>query len=296
MLPILLLPLCLDAAQFAELTVTADADTFVRSAAPTNNYGGAGAIAVSGSAAVNDSNQQNGRFDSLIRFPMSNLVATLDSTLGTHDWIILSTQLKLTEVGAPSSSLFNVGTGTFEARWSASDSWIEGTGTPALPTLNGVAWNDLPSLLNATLDVSLGRFTNSGIDGPLTFELGLSSRFVSDIRADGPVGFYLTAVSPQIGFTAKSRSNNITNEVPFFTLTAAINPNPRFDPIKRSGTNVILSFDTVSNWNYLVQSASSPSGAWSNLASFTPSPTNGYQTLTNVATGGPRFYRLMISP
>jgi hypothetical protein len=67
------------AAQTATVSVVPDADSFVRSLAPTGNYGGAGAISVSGSAAVNGSGQQNGLFDSLPRFLASPVVLLLES-------------------------------------------------------------------------------------------------------------------------------------------------------------------------------------------------------------------------
>src|SRR5215468_12178331 len=61
--------------QTATVTINPEADAFVRAAAPFGNYGGAGAIAISGPTAVNGSNQPNGAFDSPMRFPMSNAVA-----------------------------------------------------------------------------------------------------------------------------------------------------------------------------------------------------------------------------
>src|SRR6267378_3580739 len=54
----LLLSVHLGFSQTATATLNPEADTFVRSAAPFANYGGAGAIAVSGPTAVNGSNQQ----------------------------------------------------------------------------------------------------------------------------------------------------------------------------------------------------------------------------------------------
>src|SRR6266404_6190827 len=44
------------------------ADTFVHSMDPTNNYGGAGALAISGSIATNATVQQAGLLDSFLRF------------------------------------------------------------------------------------------------------------------------------------------------------------------------------------------------------------------------------------
>jgi hypothetical protein len=280
--------------QTATATVNPEADAFVRSADPLANYGGAGAIAVSGPTAVNGSNQPNGAFDSLMRFPMSNVVASLDSTLATHDWIILRATLKLTEMAAPPSPIFNRGVGTFEIRWLASDSWIEGTGIPVSPTTNGVAWNDIPTLLNPATDVSLGQFTNSGADARQSFVLSLKEPFLSDIRAAGRVTLYFTATSPQIGFTADSRSFVLSNDFPVLEIAAAANPHPYIDSIQNVGTNALLSFNTVSNWTYIVQFTDQLSGTWSNLVTLPAQPTNSHVLLPEPKTSAQRFYRLSL--
>jgi hypothetical protein len=281
--------------QTATVTVNPEADAFVRSADPFANYGGAGAIAVSGPTAVNGSNQQNGAFDSLVRFPMSNVVASLDSTLATHDWLILRATLKLTEMAAPPSPIFNRGVGGFEIRWLASDSWIEGTGIPIAPATNGVAWNDIPSLLNQAADVSLGQFSNSGTDTRLSFVLSLREPLLSDIRAGGRVTFYFTAITPQIGFTADSRSFVLSNDFPVLEIVAAVNPHPRIDSIVNLGTNTLLFFDSVSNWTYVVQFADELSGNWSNLVTLPAQPTNSQVLLPDPKTSSQRFYRLSLS-
>jgi hypothetical protein len=291
----LLLSVHLCFSQTATATVNPEADAFVRAVDPFANYGGAGAIAVSGPNAVNGSNQQNGAFDSLMRFPMSNVVASLDSTLATHDWLVFRATLKLTEMATPPSPIFNRGVGSFEIRWLASDSWIEGTGIPIAPTTNGVAWNDIPSLLNLATDVSLGQFTNSGADTRLSFVLSLNEPFLSDIRAGGRATFYFTAISPQIGFTADSRSFVLLNDFPVLEIVAAVNPRPRIDSIVDLGTNTLLSFDTVSNWTYRVQVTDQLSGSWSNLVTLAAQPTNNHVLLPDPKTSSQRFYRLSLS-
>src|SRR5262245_58154338 len=85
-------------AQTATITVAPVADSFVRSLAPTNNYGAAGALSVSGSAAVNGSGDQNGLFDTLMRFPMSVVISSLHDMLG-EDWVVTRVRLVLTEMG-----------------------------------------------------------------------------------------------------------------------------------------------------------------------------------------------------
>jgi hypothetical protein len=281
--------------QTATVSILPDADAFVRSATPFANYGGAGAIAVSGPTAVNGSNQPNGAFDSLMRFPMSNVVAALDSTLGTHDWLVLRATLKLTEMGEPPSPIFNRGVGAFEIRWLAADSWTEGTGIPILPTTNGVAWNDIPTLLNQGTDDSLGQFTNSGADARSSFGLSLKEPFLSDIRAGGRVTFYFTAISPQIGFTADSRSFVISNDFPVLEIVAAVNPKPRIDSIVDLETNAVLSFNTVSNWTYVVQFADRVAGGWSNLVTLPAQLSNGQVLLPEPKNSSQRFYRLSVS-
>jgi hypothetical protein len=291
----LVLSLHLCFSQTAAVTVIPEADAFVRSADPFANYGGAGAIAVSGPMAINATNQQNGAFDSLIRFPMSNVVASLDSTLATHDWVVLRATLKLTEMGAPPSPIFNRGIGAFEIRWLASDSWIEGTGIPSAPTTNGVAWNDLPSLLNPTIDTSLGQFTNSGTDTRLSFVLSLKDLFLSDVRSAGRLTLYFTAISPQIGFTADSRSFILSNDFPVLEIVATPNPHPRIDSIQNLAINTLLSFYTVSNWAYVVQFTDKLSDTWSNLVTLPAQPTNNHVVLPAAKTASQAFYRLSAS-
>ena len=281
--------------QTVTVSVIPEADAFVRAADPSANYGGAGAIAVSGPAAVNAMNQQNGAFDSLVRFPMSNVVASLDTTFGAHDWFILRTTLKLTEMGAPPSPIFNRGVGTFEIRWLAADSWIEGTGIPVSPTTNGVAWNDLASLLSPATDVSLGQFTNSGTDARLPFVLTPNDLFMSEIRGGGRLTLYFTAISQQIGFTADSRTFISSNDFPSLEIVAAANPHARIESIENSATNTILSFDTISNWTYAVQFADALSGPWSNLVTLPSQTANGHVALPATKISSQTFYRLSLS-
>jgi len=285
-------------AQAASVTITPDADTFIRSATPTNNFGGAGAIAVSGSAALNENNQQNGLFDSLLRFSMTNVVASLDMSLGSHDWLIYRARLHLTEVGAPVSSIFNRGVGVFEIRRLASNEWVEGTGIPIEPSTDGVTWNEVASLLDPAKDVSLGQFTNTGMDGGLTLNLALKDAFVSDVRSGTTVTFYLTAASPQIGFTAGSRTFFISTNLPELEIEADLNPHPRIDAIQLLGTNVTLSFGLVSNWTYTLQYTDGlplATGSWSNRVVIPAQPTNSQLSFVDGVTNSHRFYRLSLS-
>src|SRR5258707_1047253 len=71
----------------AQLTVSTNsvADAFVRSADPTHNYGGAGALSVSGTIATNASGAQMGSLDSFMRFDISSSFAQFNTTFGVGD-------------------------------------------------------------------------------------------------------------------------------------------------------------------------------------------------------------------
>lgn len=287
------------AAQTATVSVVPDADSFIRALAPASNYGAAGALSVSGSAAVNGSGDSQGLADTLMRFPMSNVVAMLDSALGGHDWVVTEVRLVLSELASPDNAIFNRGVGSFEVRWIATDAWTEGTGKPLAPTTDGVAWQDLSLILNSNLDLSLGVFTNSGTDAQVSFSLALATRLLEDVRLGGEVGLYLTAQSPGIGFTFNSRSFGNTNAQPNLMVTAAANPRPRIDSIGLVGTNVVVGFRTVSNWTYRVQSkdiAEDVGVGWSNLATVPAQGTNGSAVIMDGITSRQRLYRLSVSP
>src|SRR6266481_5222319 len=276
------------------VSVRPDADSFVRSQAPTSNYGEGGALSVSGAAAVNGSGQQNGAFDTLLRFPMSDAVATLDAALG-QDWIVTGARLVVTEMAIPDNAIFNRGVGQFEIRCIGSDSWIEGSGKPNAPTIDGVAWQDMPAILNSNVDVSLGVFMNSGTSAQVSFSLKLADQLIEHVRSGAEVSLYLTAISPDIGFTFNSRNFGNTNTQPILELYAVANPSPRIDSILWSNMNAIISFDTVSNWNYNVLGADKLSGPWSNVFATPAQMTNGHASFLEAAPHPERYFRLKVS-
>jgi hypothetical protein len=281
----------------ATVSVTPSADTFVRAAAPTFNYGGAGAIAVAGASATNSAGQTNGAFDSFIRFPCSNLVAIVDAAIGSHSWVVTRASLHLTEMAAPPLATFNRGVGAFEVRWVADDNWIEGTGVPVQPTTDGLKYQDLPFILNPATDVSLGHFTNSGLDGPLSFELVPATAFANDARGGGDVTLCLTAVSPRIGFTIDSRSFTISNNWPALEITALAAPNGVLRSIaKTSPSQVTITFDAASNWATTLQAASDPNFvSSSNLLIVPPQSPASHTNVQETIAAQSRFYRLLFT-
>ena len=212
----------------AQITVsnTPVADAFVRSADPAGNYGGAGALEVSGFIATNASGVQQGQFDSFMRFDVSSEVATFNSNFGTGNWAISSAALKLTEVGAPGNAVFNRGVGQFQVQWIANDSWLEGTGNPGATTTNGIVFNDEASVLSGGQSL-LGTFSNAGANGLRNLSLGTPSAFINDITAGGLVSFYLDpTTNSTVGFNFNSRSLGTASSQPFLVLTAVAIPEP----------------------------------------------------------------------
>ncbi|HPD15904.1 MAG TPA: PEP-CTERM sorting domain-containing protein [Planctomycetota bacterium] len=206
------------------ISITPTADAFVRSEAPASNYGLAGGLSVSGSAAVNASGQQRGLLNTFMRFDLSAFVAAMDAAFGAGGWQLEDAVLDLTEQGTPNNPIFNRGIGQFEVRWLANDAWAEGTGTPNAPTADGVTYSSGLLLLQPALDMSLGLFTNLGVDGPLSLTLSLPEAFVDDILAAGPVSLFLTAASDTVGFTFNARDIPLPRLPPVLRLTADAAP------------------------------------------------------------------------
>ncbi|PWU12979.1 MAG: hypothetical protein C5B50_20260 [Verrucomicrobia bacterium] len=281
----------------AWFTNGASADAFVRALAPNSNYGGAGALSVAGPSAVNGSGVTNGVFDSFIRFNTGAMVTNFNALYGTNNWVITAAKLQVTEMGAPPNAVFNRGVGGFEIRWIVNDNWIEGTGTPNAPTTNGVAYKDETSLLNSQTDVSLGTFTNAGIDTTLSFQLTLPPAFIQDASAGGEVGLYWKAIDPRIGFTVDSRSFGTASALPYLEISAL--PAPGISSIELSGADVILSgTNGAAGGTYLVldsPSSTSPLGQWVPIATNVLSASGPFTfVLTNSANGalGAQFFAI----
>jgi len=284
----------------AQIVVTniSVADAFVRSLDPTHNYGGAGALSVSGAIATYVIGQQQGLLDSFMQFDMSNAVSIFNNNFGVGRWTIVRATLNLFEQGAPNNTVFNRGVGLFEVRWLANNSWIEGTGTPNAPTNNGIVWNDRPSLLNSKLDESLGTYVNGGTDGVVRTTLTNSVRFMKDLTSGGSVSIYFTApTSSPVGFTFHSHNFVDSNQWPFVELTAV--PVPRITSLAVVGSDARISFDTGTNLPYVVEYKNDlASGDWESLTNLTSA--GGLLTVIDpgAAALSRRFYRirLVISP
>lgn len=287
-------------AQTASVLITPSADTFLLMQTPSLNYGDAGALNVSGTAATNMNDDTTGLCSSLIRFPTARVAAAFDATFGSNGWTLTSAALQLNENAAPDNAIFGRGVGAFEIDWIASDDWIEGTGIPRQPTTDGAAWQDLDSILQAG-SMSLGQFTNTGVSGPIMFNLAMATSLISNIMKGSDVNFYLFAKSDSVGFTFNSLNFGNTNNQPTLVLTAAARKVSPILAIQPAPSNQIaLVFQTSSNWTYQLQVADTlpqgTSAVWTTISTFPSSATNGEVTFLEPATNQQRFYRLSVGP
>jgi hypothetical protein len=203
-------------------------DAFVRSLQPTQNYGAAGALSVSGSVATNPTTGlQEGLLDSFLQFNVSNAVSNFNSAFGAGQWAISNVTLTLTAQSANNAD-FNYGPGQFQVNWIGNNSWLEGTGTPASPTTNGITYAQEPSILNSNVDESLGTFSyNGATSGQVKLTFGLPSGFISEISTGNLVSFYMTATpGSTVGFTFNSRNFTTSSDWPALDITAVAIPEP----------------------------------------------------------------------
>ncbi len=277
-------------------TNSVDADALVRSNAPMENYGGAGALSVSGSTSTNTlSGLTNGIADTFIRFNTASMVANFNTLFGTNNWSITGARLQVTEVGTPNNNIFDQGKGAFGLYWVADDYWIEGSGTPNSPTTDGIVYTNEPTLLTNT--AGLGMFTNTAASVTLLFPLALPAVLTSDARAGGEVTLFLTATASQTGFTFNSRTFGTASARPFLEISAA--PTPGITAVNLSGNNVAISATNggagVTCCILGSTNAALPLHQWAPVATNVLTANGNFTvTATNAAASMPQFFILQV--
>src|SRR6185503_9499106 len=109
--------------------------------------------------------------------------------------------------------------------------------------------------------------------------------------------FYLTAATPQIGFTAGSRTFFSSTNLPELEIEAYLDPHPRIEEIQLLSTNLSVNFGTASNWIYVLQSTDGLTVAesnWSNRLFVAAQPTNSHVVFVDGVSNAARFYRLSL--
>ncbi len=298
--------LCLGSISKAQVTYagTDYADAFLATGSPGNpagsdltglNFGGAGTLVVAPAASV------KGEFQSIIKFNLSNAVALFNTNYGAGDWTITGISLALTSnygTGGvqPNNAIFPViNGGQFVIEWLADDDWVEGTGTPNLPTTDGVTYDSLPGLLSAAHEI-LGTNTYSppGNNVPVSYALPLTANLVADVSAGGDVTFLFYAADDQIGYLFNSYSYGRGNE-PLIRVTAMPSPAPP-KILSAFFTNGLFHLTGIGgpNLQYQVQANSNLATInWQTIGTATADGTGTIRFDDTTVTNQPqRFYRL----
>ncbi len=189
-------------------TTTNSGDAYLSSAAPTTNFGNAGALIASGSAYTN-------QFASVLKFDLSTAATALDLAYGVGNWSLDSLNLELT-AATPNNLAFNANVaGPIAVQWLAVDSWTEG----------GINWNGASALLTGAQ--SLGTFNYNGANsGTTSYALGNSTGFNADLLAGSTASLYLSAGSPATSMVINSRNFTTLPNRPALIITASAVPEP----------------------------------------------------------------------
>ena len=301
LLPAACAALCFAQAR-AQLTYTTTTvqDAFLATGAPDNpvgtdltdlNFGAAGTLAVSPASA------DKGEFQSVIMFSFADALTLFNTTYGTNGWVVTNITLQLTSnYGTngvqPNNKIFNViSGGNFVIEWLSNDSWAEGTGTPALPTMDGATFDDLPELLSGQTSIlCTNTYTPPGDNVPVTYTLPLDTNLLADIKSGGNTTFLFYAADNQIGYLFNSheygRGNQPLIDVTAMPLLAILSGNFANGIFYLTGTG-------VANEQYEVQAnANLTTTNWQMLGTVTAGINGVIQFTDAIATNQQRFYRL----
>lgn len=186
----------------------------------SNNYGGAGALAISASGLA------KGGFASLLRFDAAAAKTAFDTAYGQGGWVLDTAVLQLTTANA-NNAIFNTSAaGAFSVRWMAADGWTEGTGTPAAASATGINWSGTAGLLPGS--EAAGTFALASVADGITanYSLTLTPGLAADLGTGGSLGFYLEAADSTVSAVFNSRSFATASRNPALILTTSPVPEP----------------------------------------------------------------------
>jgi len=257
------------------------------------NFGGAGTLVVAPAASV------KGELQSILEFNLTNAVGLFDTNFGAGNWTITGISVKLTSnygtAGVqPNNAVFPmISGGNFVIEWLSTNGWPEGTGTPNLPTMDGVTCDSLPGLLSGAHEIlCTNTYSPPGNNVPVAYSLPLDTNLVAEISAGGDVTFLLYAADDQIGYLFNSYSYGRGNE-PLILVTANLMP-----PEILSGYFTNDSFHITgrgaANLQYQIQATASLAiNLWQILGTVTANSAGTIQfDDSTISNQSQRFYRL----
>lgn len=197
-------------------TAVSIADAFLCTGSPSNpelqgadlsgvNFGAAGTLVVA------PASSSKGEFESVVRFDLSNDVPLFNSAYGSNHWVIGGISLELTSNDGtsgeqPNNGMFPVVTGgAFVIEWFSDNNWLEGTGTPNLPTTDGVTYDSIPELLSGADEILCTNiYIPPGDNVSVIYPLPLGTNLVAAAAGGEEVSFLFYAADDQIGYLFNS--------------------------------------------------------------------------------------------
>ncbi len=307
-----LLLVALGRAMSAQVTCTntTTADAFLATGSANNpagsdladlNYGGAGTLVIAPPTSA------KGEFQSVIRFNLADALSLFNATYGSNAWIIGDISLELTsnygtEGVQPNNPIFPVvHTGKFIIEWLSDDDWVEGTGSPSLPTMDGVTYGSLtnPPSTNLLTFPHVVLCTNTyvppGNNVHVTWKLPLKPELVADVTAGGDVSFLFYAADDQVTYLFNSYFYGRGNQ-PLIRVTAIGGSVPPLKITAGCFTNTFFHLTGAGSPNtpYAVQALTNLSATnWQTIGSATADAAGIIQFDDPAAANQPqRFYRL----
>ena len=280
-------------------SITTVADAFLSTGSTNNpdgevsdlNFGAAGTMAISPANAI------KGEFQSVARFDFSGAVPVFNSAYGTNGWTVTSISLTLTSnygtAGVqPNNAIFNViSGGNFVIAWLSDNDWAEGTGTPNLPTMDGVTFDSLPELLSGPTNIlCTNTYTPPGNNIPITYKLPLNTNIMAEIQSAGEATFLFYAADTNIAYLFNSKEYGRGND-PLINVTAS----PFLEILSDNFADGVFHLigQGGAGFQYQVQANTNLATAnWETIGTVT-ADTNGVIKFDDPsATSQERFYRL----
>jgi len=202
-------------------TMTAPVTTGPTGNLSANNYGAAGALAISAPGL------SKGTFESVLEFNLSSAASTFNSLYGTGLWTVQSVTIQLNATPNNNTAFFNTtAAGQFNISLMQNNSWTVGSGTPASPSDTGINYNTLQSTyINNATDQALGTFSFGGnTTGMNTYSLTLSSSMIADLMSGSDLSLRMYANDSVVSYLFNSESFSTSADRPLLTIVAVPEP------------------------------------------------------------------------
>jgi len=256
------------------------------------NFGAAGTLVIAPPSSA------KGEFQSVVQFDLSTVTDAFNSAYGSNNWAVTAVSLELTSnygTGGvqPNNPIFPVITGgNFVIEWLQDNDWTEGTGTPSLPTTDGVTYDSLPTLLaGAHEPLCTNLYIPPGNNIPVTWPLPLTQNVLTNVNGASSITFLFYAADDQVCYLFNSYKYGRGNE-PKIQVAAT----PRLTILSCAFTNDAFCLTGIGNNNaaYNIQASTNLASAqWLTIGSATADETGIIQFIDEDDNSHQqKFYRL----